>query len=70
MYYFVDTWPTLLSHKITSSLLLFSLLFSLFQLSKNIKFNLLQSAYIILLYYRRWTCNNSFGVRLPDVSIL
>ena len=60
MYYFVDTWPIPLSHKVprstccsrllTSSPLLFSLLFSLFQVSKNIIFNVLQPAYITLLY--------------------
>ena len=60
MYYFVDTWPTPLSHRVprstcyrrllTSSPLLLSLLFSLFQVSKNIIFNVLQPAYIILLY--------------------
>ena len=60
MYYFSDTWPTSISHNmprstccsrlLTSSPLLFSLLFSLFQVSKNIIFNFLQPAYITLLY--------------------
>jgi hypothetical protein len=55
-----DTWSILLSHKVsrsscctrllTSTPLLFSLLFSFFQLSKNIIFKVLQPAYITLLY--------------------